>query len=204
MNETLSQPPLQAQQPITRKVSVLVGLGIFLFPLIFAWFTLRAGHSTLSRVVSFIWLALSIIFVFATPDSSSSTASQNEPSALVSSTEQAQDAPVEQQAPAAIQISARELHQHYEANEVAADRNFKGQVIEISGSVQSIDSGLGDGANVPFNVGDEYGLASVTASGDTNFDNYAASLSKGQQITLRCVGAGEVIGQPFLNNCQSI
>ena len=100
MNETLSQPPLQAQQPITRKVSFLLGLGIFLFPLIFAWFTLRAGHSTLSRVVSFIWLALSIIFVFATPDSSSSTASQNEPSALVSSTEQAQDAPVEQQAPA--------------------------------------------------------------------------------------------------------
>ena len=62
MNETLSQPPLQAQQPITRKVSFLLGLGIFLFPLIFAWFTLRAGHSKPARFISFGWL-LFLVFV---------------------------------------------------------------------------------------------------------------------------------------------
>ena len=40
-----------------RDVSFLLGVGIFFLPIIFAWFTLRDGHSTVSRVVSFIWLA---------------------------------------------------------------------------------------------------------------------------------------------------
>ncbi|WP_180036070.1 MULTISPECIES: hypothetical protein [unclassified Acinetobacter] len=202
MNDTTIQPPFSNPQPAPRKVSILLGIGIFLFPLIFAWFTLRAGHTTLSRVVSFVWLALSLIIVFATPSNDTNyaenSANQSEPAALISNEEQ------QVQAPAAIQVSASELFQNYEANEVAADRNFKGQIIEITGSVKAIDSGMGDGANVQFNVGDEYGLNSVTASGDESFDNFAASLSKGQTVTLRCVGGGEVIGQPFLRDCQAI
>lgn len=39
-----------------RPVSFLLGTGIFLMPYIFAWFTLRKGHSALSRVISFGWL----------------------------------------------------------------------------------------------------------------------------------------------------
>lgn len=34
-----------------------LGIGIFLVPLIFSWFTLRDGHSTKAKVVAFIWLA---------------------------------------------------------------------------------------------------------------------------------------------------
>ena len=45
----------------TRKVGILLGIGIFLLPVIFAWFTLRKGHSTLSRVLSFIWLVITLI-----------------------------------------------------------------------------------------------------------------------------------------------
>jgi hypothetical protein len=39
-----------------RSVGFLLGLGILLVPLLFAWFTLRTGHSRLSRVVAFGWL----------------------------------------------------------------------------------------------------------------------------------------------------
>lgn len=39
-----------------RTVGFLLGTGIFLLPYFFAWFTLRRGHSVLSRVVSFGWL----------------------------------------------------------------------------------------------------------------------------------------------------
>ena len=46
-----------------RTVSFLLGVGILFLPFIFAWFTLRDGHSTLSRVVSFVWLGL---FMFNT------------------------------------------------------------------------------------------------------------------------------------------
>lgn len=44
----------------TRKVGLLLGIGIFFLPIIFAWFTLRAGHSTRSRVISFIWLVITL------------------------------------------------------------------------------------------------------------------------------------------------
>lgn len=48
-----------------RSVGVLLGVGIVLIPPIFAWFTLRKGHSVLSRVLSFSWLILSIAIISA-------------------------------------------------------------------------------------------------------------------------------------------
>jgi hypothetical protein len=207
MDATNTSPFPPPQPPVSRNVSFLLGLGILFFPYIFSWFTLRAGYTTFSRVVSFAWLALALIILFASPSSNSNSASTNqaEPSTLVSSQEQpVQETQEAAPAPSAIQVSAQDLFRHYEANEVAADRNFKGQILEVSGSVKGIDSGMGDGANVEFNVGDEYGFNTVTATGDANFDNFAATLSKGQQLTLRCTGAGEVIGQPMLNDCQPI
>lgn len=46
----------------TRKVGILLGIGIFLLPIIFAWFTLRRGHSTLSRIVAFVWLGVTLLW----------------------------------------------------------------------------------------------------------------------------------------------
>ncbi|WP_413664770.1 DUF4236 domain-containing protein [Microbulbifer sp. CNSA002] len=50
-----------------RSVSFLLGVGIFLIPYIFAWFTLRKGHSVLSRVVSFGWLSWLIFSITQRP-----------------------------------------------------------------------------------------------------------------------------------------
>lgn len=36
-----------------RPVGILLGIGIFLIPLIFSWFTLRKGHTTKAKVISF-------------------------------------------------------------------------------------------------------------------------------------------------------
>lgn len=44
-----------------RQVSILLGIGIFLVPLIFAWFTLRQGYSTASRAISMVWMILVIV-----------------------------------------------------------------------------------------------------------------------------------------------
>lgn len=44
-----------------RPVGFLLGLGIFLFPVIFAWFTLRRGHTTKARVISFVWLFIIVL-----------------------------------------------------------------------------------------------------------------------------------------------
>lgn len=47
-----------------RPVGFLLGLGIFVLPLVFAWFTLRQGHTTRARVISFIWLILVLVLSF--------------------------------------------------------------------------------------------------------------------------------------------
>lgn len=57
-NPQITPPPLYAAQPQFRSVSVLLGIGIFFLPYIFAWFTLREGYSTTARAVSFLWLVL--------------------------------------------------------------------------------------------------------------------------------------------------
>ena len=68
------QPPIAPVYQYTpqiqpRKVGLALGIGIFLLPYIFAWFTLRKGHTNLSRTISFIWLGT---MVFAIPRSENS------------------------------------------------------------------------------------------------------------------------------------
>ena len=53
--------PLPFMPKFERKVSILLGIGIFLMPYIFAWFTLREGYSKPARFISFGWL---LLFVF--------------------------------------------------------------------------------------------------------------------------------------------
>ncbi len=55
------RPNASAEQ--SRSVGFGLGAGIFLVPLVFAWFTLRKGHTKIARVVSFAWLAASLILV---------------------------------------------------------------------------------------------------------------------------------------------
>jgi hypothetical protein len=57
-----SAPAIKPQAKATpeKKITLLLFIGILFIPLIFSWFTLRKGHSTLSRCISFGWLILSI------------------------------------------------------------------------------------------------------------------------------------------------
>ncbi|OTG93581.1 hypothetical protein B9T24_14010 [Acinetobacter sp. ANC 4654] len=55
-------PPLPFMPKFERKVSIILGIGIFLMPYIFAWFTLRKGYSKPVRFISFGWLLL-LVFV---------------------------------------------------------------------------------------------------------------------------------------------
>lgn len=54
--------PLPFMPKPERKVSILLGIGIFMMPYIFAWFTLREGYSKPARFISFGWLFF-LVFV---------------------------------------------------------------------------------------------------------------------------------------------
>lgn len=53
-------PSVQDMNATQKPVSILLGIGIFLFPIIFSWFTLKQGYSTVSRIISILWMMLYI------------------------------------------------------------------------------------------------------------------------------------------------
>lgn len=58
VNVVIDKSPLLTERE--RSVGFLLGVGIFFLPFIFAWFTLRKGHTTEAKVISFIWMVLYI------------------------------------------------------------------------------------------------------------------------------------------------
>lgn len=51
-----------------RKMGILLGVGIFFLPWVFAWLTLRKGHSKPAKVISFAWLAFLTIGMIVSPE----------------------------------------------------------------------------------------------------------------------------------------
>ncbi|WP_413472336.1 WYL domain-containing protein [Shewanella baltica] len=66
-----SQTPLYAKttpEPSNRKISLLLGFGIFFIPVIFSWVTLKKGYSTKARIISFVWLSVFGILTLLSDD----------------------------------------------------------------------------------------------------------------------------------------
>lgn len=80
---------------------------------------------------------------------------------------------------------------------MAADGQYKGKVLEVTGTVDRIDSDLTDDAVVQLTAGDF--LQSVSVKGLPKAT--AAGLHKGQSVTVVCKGDGEVVGSPMLDEC---
>ena len=104
-----------------------------------------------------------------------------------------------------IVVSAREIASDYDDNEVAADQKYKGKILEVSGIVASIDSSVGDQAIVQLAGKKE--IPFITALGNNDFNQYATTLKKGQNVVLICEGDGAYgvfFDFPSLNNCEPI
>lgn len=89
---------------------------------------------------------------------------------------------------APIDISAPQLYAEYEENGVAADQNYKGKVLRVTGIVNSIDKDIMDNIYVALQGNDIIGDVQCFFSDDNA--NKAAQLKKGQKITVigKCDG----------------
>ena len=167
-----------------RSVGFLLGLGIFLFPLIFSWFTLRKGHSTLSRIVAFGWLAFTILFALG---SSRIEQSLQEDSSIPASTysqkatadNKLEQAPIEN-------INVSQILSDYESNEVAADNKYKGKIVRVTGVVNSIKKDLMDHPYLNISRDGEVDLPMFQASFDKSMNKTLGSISKGSVVTVTC------------------
>lgn len=99
-------------------------------------------------------------------------------------------------------VTAMQLFSTYHANEVAADDRFKNKSVVISGLVASINKDVLDNGYLVLRDGDP--LEGVHAQLTDETMKYSGRLSRGDEITLTCTGAGMVLGSPILKSCEAV
>lgn len=183
--------------PTKRKVSFLLWIGILLAPMIFVWFLLRKGHSTLSRLIGFAWLVISFMVVFAFPETGTSSRNTGvDPAPVARSTAAAPAAPAEKpKAYLASQVAA-----HYDENTISADMLFKGKRVIVGGHVTAINT---DFLGNPYLV-----LAGTNKYSGPQFKfpktklTELAAVKKGADVYVICTGAGDIAKTPMFEDCE--
>lgn len=100
--------------------------------------------------------------------------------------------------PLPLEVSAADLFAAYEANEVAADNQYKGKQLAVTGTVAGINKDFTDEVYVEIGTTNEF--MSIHAR---DIDpSVAAGMQKGTKVTVVCEGAGLMMGSPILNECE--
>jgi hypothetical protein len=96
-------------------------------------------------------------------------------------------------------ISAEELYREYDANEVATDLKMGKALVEVSGTINSIDKDFTDDVVIRLATGDPFSMAGLTLVNSQK--NLAATLRKGQAIVIRCDHIRRILTSPMGSNC---
>lgn len=92
----------------------------------------------------------------------------------------------------AIEITAIQLYDDYQKNEVAADQRYKNRVVTVGGKIVDIRKSLGDPvvnlATGPFSM-----QVMVSFNGGGH-DNFVAGLNRGEQLTITGICTGMTLG----------
>ena len=162
--------------PVERSVGILLGLGIFLIPIIFAWFTLRKGHTTKAKIISFLWLLLTFFAFMGSQDGARLKNSAN-----VSS-----PAPISAPEEKVMQVNIRDILASYEANEVGADNKYKNNIVQITGIVSNVKKDILDNLYITLGTGASFQIPEIQAFFDDSMNDQLGQLSKGSKLTVVC------------------
>jgi len=102
------------------------------------------------------------------------------------------------EAQSTIEVTAYQLFNDYNANEVAADTTYKNKTLLVTGKIESINKDVFDKIYVSLETGELF--STVDARGLSVEETQG--LGKGQSITVICQGNGFLIGSPQLKNCR--
>jgi len=96
-------------------------------------------------------------------------------------------------------VDATELWRAYDANEVAADNEWKGKRVIVTGDVAGISKDFTDAIFIQLRSPNEF-MPTTAYVRDTGAQK-AATLTKRQKIILTCTCTGKVMGAPVLRDC---
>jgi tRNA_anti-like len=102
-----------------------------------------------------------------------------------------------------VTITAKELIAAFEKDSAAANKQYLGKVIEVTGNVKSVEKEEG---TATVSLGENGTMSSVRCSMDTTYVQQAAGIQEGSAITVKgaCTGfiSEELIGSDvILNRC---
>lgn len=102
-------------------------------------------------------------------------------------------------AQADVQVSADDLWRAYQANEVAADGQYKDRRLLVTGVVDSITKDFTEAVIVSLRAPNQFmpSMAYLSSSGA----GVAGQLRKGQGVRVLCTGGGMLLGRPVLREC---
>lgn len=179
-----------------------LGIDIFFLPIVFVWFLLRDGHSTMARVVGFGWTLLIVVMVIGSSSSETSDAVADGGSSASQPVEAKPVAPPAPPPPPVVlpRYAASDLASAYDDNTVAANAKIKGKRFIVTGGVDDIST---DFMNRPYitMVSRRHRFSEPQFSMKRGHDNYAGSLRKGQTISLECTGNGDIIKTAMNKDC---
>lgn len=104
---------------------------------------------------------------------------------------------VQSQAPS-YTLSANQLYNEYNSNEVAADSKYKGKIVIVTGTIQDIGKDIMDEAYIV--IGGGGFLDGVQCTFTKGEQSTVARLSMGQQVRVKGEVAGKM-GNVLVNKC---
>jgi len=104
--------------------------------------------------------------------------------------------------PLGARLTASQLFAAYHENEIAADNQFKGKSLAVTGSLDSINKDIFNNGYLVLHDGNEFEGVHATLTDDSM--KSAGRLSPGQEITLICTGQGMIVGSPVLKECDMV
>lgn len=107
----------------------------------------------------------------------------------------------QEQATPALKVSAETLRQAYKANEVSGDNQYKGKIVEIAGTVDSIGKDITDEAYVTFETPESVSFDHVQCMFKKSEEGTLGTLTKGQKITVQGTVSGASLGSVIVRGC---
>ena len=99
-----------------------------------------------------------------------------------------------------LKISAADLYKAYDLNGVAANDEYSGRKLEVSGVVYGRDGARGTGGHFSLSV-DHDGLESVDVVLREQQSSAASRLRNGDHVTVECDRVQRALGSVTLSNC---
>ena len=99
-----------------------------------------------------------------------------------------------------IELSAPALWQAYEADQAAAIHAYQGKRLLITGTVGAISKNEFDNIVIQLSTPNATQAVHATVQSSSEKDK-AASLSRGQSVSVRCIGGTKLSAGPILSHC---